>query len=178
MAAWPQYSEFFARTATNLVGMGHVLQLGSGTIEGRLARALKDTALEGRLAKARDKLVANPADAKILTHFYVKATEAKKRPHAAAGSGKPRITMTFSPSPSRAAPDKQRLTELIADLREFDVAQPEAKKALKKLAAAINETAANLEEGVWEEVVGDMAVEQTTADLLDRIKRAPKRPRK
>ena len=88
-----------ARTATNLVGMGHVLQLGPGTLEGRLARALKDTALQGALAKARDNLVANPADAKALTHFYAAAVgerlqgmEAKKRPQAAAGSGKARIT--------------------------------------------------------------------------------------
>ena len=70
VSAWPGHSEFFARTATNFIGMNHLLQLGSGTLEGKLARALKESTLQGGLAKARDELVANPGNPKFLTMFY------------------------------------------------------------------------------------------------------------
>lgn len=38
--------------------MNHVLQLGSGTLEGKLAKALKEATVQGEVAKARDELVA------------------------------------------------------------------------------------------------------------------------
>ena len=54
-------------------------------------------------------------------------------------------------------------------LSDFDTTQADAKKVLKKLVATINTVAENLPDGVWEEVV-DIDVDQTTAELLERIK--------
>ena len=107
---WPKYAQFFARTATNLVGMLHLLQLGAGSMEGKLAKSLKEAVAQGDLQKKKDAVVANPSESKPLVLFYAgavverkNAAHAKKQPRSAAATSRP------SPCPFRLLRKGKRL---------------------------------------------------------------------
>ena len=91
--------------------------------------------------------------------------------------------MSFSPSPQRQKVGKKlrkQLTGLLAELQEFDAGQPDARKALKKLVAQINEVSSEVQSkstATYQEIVGEVDLESMSQEVLRKINKKEKKRR-
>ena len=128
-AQWRCYSDFFARTATNYVGIHALLTQAALVVPGRFAEGVKDVPLQGESAvAARKTLVENPAQSSAISAFLTNLVwgrvqaESRKAVAAMPAGSSPRAavdTITFTPSPGEklTAAEKRAFRAQVAEFR-------------------------------------------------------------